>query len=277
MQQGERRWQSWRVRWRNRWQSAGRLPGSLRWVGRWIAPVGLGMLAGAALVVVAALFLINTGLPPLGNALLPGTAPASLVAPAMEPSTETGQTATEKGKSPVAELTTTQASKPAAGTVVESADRPASHTDTGSNSGTPDTMARPQPARSWPWPVRGEVQRAYGWFRHPVYDDWRLHAGIDIGVAAGVAVKASLAGKVERVYNDPLESLTIQVLSPSDVRLVYGGLSQALVQVGDSVNAGQTLGRAGAAVDPQGRHYVHFAVKMGDSPVDPIPYLQPPD
>ena len=47
------------------------------------------------------------------------------------------------------------------------------------------------------WPAKGEVSVPFGWYRHPVYNDWRFNAGIEIAVS-GDAVRTVLQERSSR-------------------------------------------------------------------------------
>ncbi|MBE3576601.1 MAG: M23 family metallopeptidase [Limnochordales bacterium] len=220
---------------------------------RFFFPVTLGMIGGAALVIVALALILNQGVPsPVGPGFL-------------------GQLSSRQGQ-PVpgesaASPTETSGGQTAA-TSVGQVDQES--TDSVSPELTPQVQAT---MLDWAWPVRGPVQEKFGWFQHPIYQDWRLHAGIDLQVAPGTAVKAAAAGKVSSIFNDPVNSLTVVIDHGNGVESLYGGLAQLNVKVGQELTGGEILGRAGSAQTPDGRPYLFFAIKAGGEYIDPLPLL----
>lgn len=255
---------------------------------RWALPVGIGMAAGAVIVVLAIALYIGFGMPApvgpgflarlgtgeeeaVGQGAIPGRAATGTTATAGQPgggpatgSSASGGTESSSGSGSGAASTPDRGSEPGQGK------------SDGTGSGSPSTSLSPDEqvgAISWSWPVQGPIQARFGWHQHPVYQDWRLHAGLDIQVAPGTSVKAAAAGEVHSVYNDPVNSLTIVLDHGNGVQSFYGGLAQVSVKVGQTVAKAEVVGRAGGATSPDGRPYLYFAIKAGDEPVDPLPLL----
>ena len=49
------------------------------------------------------------------------------------------------------------------------------------------------------WPVEGRITSAFGWYRHPLYRDWRYHPGLEFAVRDGEPIRAALSGRVQLV------------------------------------------------------------------------------
>jgi murein DD-endopeptidase MepM/ murein hydrolase activator NlpD len=135
-------------------------------------------------------------------------------------------------------------------------------------SARPVHTASPAASPGFIWPVSGPVLRAYGDDAAGEHND-----GVDIGADIGVDVRAAAAGEV--VYaGDELSGFGNLVLIRHADGWVsaYANAESLLVREGDKVAQGQTIAHAGAtgAVSaPQ----VHFELRRGKSPVDPIQYL----
>ena len=56
-------------------------------------------------------------------------------------------------------------------------------------------------------------------------------------------------------------------------RPLWGGLSALGVHVGQQVQAGQVIALTGSTGNSTG-HHLHFEVRQGTVPIDPIPLLQ---
>ena len=120
-------------------------------------------------------------------------------------------------------------------------------------------------------PVSGNVLRNYGWYSDPEEKFQRFNEGIDIAVPLGTTVKSSTAGKVIRVNEPENLGKSILVESKSGELIRYTNLSAISVQIGQSVNAGDTIGKSGMPVDKE--PYVHFEVILDGKPVDPLSKL----
>jgi murein DD-endopeptidase MepM/ murein hydrolase activator NlpD len=119
------------------------------------------------------------------------------------------------------------------------------------------------------WPVNGAVVSGFGM-------RWgRLHAGIDIAVPAGTAIRAAASGSVVL-----LESSSSSGGYGNFTCLDHGGglqtcyahLSSFAVGSGQSVAQGQVIGYVGCTGHCYGDH-LHFEVRVNGAPTDPLGYL----
>ncbi len=148
------------------------------------------------------------------------------------------------------------------------AETPAPATATLPAPATPDTGAStpaPAPAASNPSatlvrPVNGTVIREYAPGRNE---------GIDIGVAAGTAVKAADGGSVAAVTTDTNGVAIVVIKHANNLLTVYTNLDNLTVAKGDSVGRGQTIGKVRAG-DPS---FLHFETRRGLQSVDPAELL----
>ncbi len=117
------------------------------------------------------------------------------------------------------------------------------------------------------WPVNGVLTSHFG------RRGSRMHDGIDIGAKEGTAVHAAAAGEV--VYAD--HRLTgygrlIIIRHRHDLFTAYAHNQRNLVRKGDKVKAGDVIARVGHTGRATGPH-LHFEVRRGPTPVDPLSYL----
>lgn len=107
---------------------------------------------------------------------------------------------------------------------------------------------------------------------------WRTHDGIDLMADAGSDVKSMTSGKVTDIYSDPLWGNCVVIDHGETVIGCYYGLSPEIsVAVGDSVGAGEVIGKVGNTADIEsdlGPH-LHFALKFEGSWIDPVSYIEP--
>lgn len=98
------------------------------------------------------------------------------------------------------------------------------------------------------------------------------HVGVDIACNEGDPVRASLAGTVEMVQEDPLLGYMVTLAHDNDTRTVYGSLQDiGLPAIGDKVERGDTIGLVGNTAKgeiEEGTH-LHFEVYQGGVPIDP--------
>jgi murein DD-endopeptidase MepM/ murein hydrolase activator NlpD len=136
---------------------------------------------------------------------------------------------------------------------------------------SPDVEAATPPAAApsssgFVWPVRGTLVSPYG-------QRWgRLHAGIDIAAPAGTPIVASASGQVIYAGSMSGYGLLVVIQHPGGIATAYAHNSSIAVSVGQPVGQGQTIAAVGCTGTCFGDH-LHFEVRVGGSPVDPLGYL----
>lgn len=135
------------------------------------------------------------------------------------------------------------------------------------------TTALAPPARfngRFQWPVRGTVVTKFGPAGTGV-----VNTGLKIAVPLDTPIQASADGVVAYVGSDiPSLGGIIIVKHDATWSSVYGHASQLLVSRGQSVKRGQVIalsGDSGFADRPE----VHFEIRKGRTPVDPLAELPP--
>jgi murein DD-endopeptidase MepM/ murein hydrolase activator NlpD len=123
-------------------------------------------------------------------------------------------------------------------------------------------------AASFRWPVKGKVITNFGPREDGTHND-----GINISVPAGTDVQAAEGGTVAYAGNE-LKGYGNLVLIRHDENWVsaYAHNDQLLVKRGDKIKRGQIIakaGKSGTVEQPQ----VHFELRQGSKPVDPMKHL----
>jgi murein DD-endopeptidase MepM/ murein hydrolase activator NlpD len=119
------------------------------------------------------------------------------------------------------------------------------------------------------WPASGTVTDGFG-------PRWgRMHLGIDVGILRSLDVLAAADGSVAEVgwlagYEGYGNVVLVDVGDGYSV--LYAHLARADVRVGEWVVGGQRLGLAGCTGSCTGTH-LHFELRRGGEPVDPMPFL----
>jgi murein DD-endopeptidase MepM/ murein hydrolase activator NlpD len=116
------------------------------------------------------------------------------------------------------------------------------------------------------------VTSTYGYRLHPIFGDRRLHAGIDLRAATGTPVYASGSGVVVWAGHRGGYGNTVVLAHGGSLATLYAHNSELLVASGDTVRRGQLIARAGSTGNSTGPH-LHFEVRVGGTPVDPLRYL----
>jgi Peptidase family M23/Transglycosylase SLT domain len=133
------------------------------------------------------------------------------------------------------------------------------------------------------WPLDGRITQGFGptsfaleparCYQGQCY--LHFHDGIDIGAPLGTPVRAIAAGQVTIAGRLADGSVVVEIEHPPDVFSLYGHLQPNLaVRVGESVVAGQVVGRVGLTGTTTGPH-LHFEIAASGVPVDPLLVLPP--
>ena len=118
------------------------------------------------------------------------------------------------------------------------------------------------------WPVRGRIIAGFG-----PKPTGQQNDGINIAVPEGTPVKASEDGVVAYAGNELKGYGNLVLVRHADGHVTaYAHASELLVKRGDTVKRGQTIaksGQTGNVSSPQ----LHFEIRKGATPVDPMQYL----
>ena len=161
------------------------------------------------------------------------------------------------------------------------------NTNTTSNVTTPEnttTTNTEEPEEvvelSFQMPVEGEITKQYA-RDNLVYsntlEEWTTHLGIDIKAEKTSVVKASEAGTVKSIKNDPRYGLTIVIEHNKQYQTVYSNLlSSEFVVEGEKVEKGQSIGTVGntAAFEIADEPHLHFEILKDSIQEDPTIYLK---
>lgn len=120
------------------------------------------------------------------------------------------------------------------------------------------------------WPLTGQVTSPFG-YRSLRVNGSNFHNALDIDGVTGDPIKAAASGVV--TFSGWHESYGYLVnIQAGDVEYRYAHNSELLVSVGQQVNAGDVIALVGNTGLSFGDH-LHFEVRVGNTPVDPMPML----
>ncbi|MEU6158671.1 transglycosylase family protein [Streptomyces sp. NPDC047130] len=134
--------------------------------------------------------------------------------------------------------------------------------------------ARPAATRTRVAPVNAALGTAYR--KHGSSWSKGYHTGIDFPVPTGTAVQSIGAGQVVTAGWGGSFGYQVVVRHQDGRYSQYAHLSAISVKAGQSVAAGQRLGRSGSTGNSSGPH-LHFEVRTGPgfgSDIDPVAYLR---
>jgi septal ring factor EnvC (AmiA/AmiB activator) len=122
-----------------------------------------------------------------------------------------------------------------------------------------------------PWPAAGRVRTTFGRHKHPRFETYTVHNGIEIAAPADTPVAAVHDGSV--AFADQFLGYGLLVILDHGGKnyTLYAHLAEARVKPGEHVRAGDTVGTVGAyGVDGPG---VYFEVRSQGKPQDPMEWL----
>ena len=114
-----------------------------------------------------------------------------------------------------------------------------------------------------------QVTSGYGWRQDPISGQTRFHRGVDLRAAAGDQVTSTGAGRVAFSGHDGAYGTTVVVEHANGLSTRYAHLLSSLVNAGDEIEEGQTVGLAGRSGRATGPH-VHYEVRASGQAVDPL-------
>ena len=121
-------------------------------------------------------------------------------------------------------------------------------------------------------PVNGPITSGFGSRRHPIFGGYRMHTGVDFGVAWGVPIRSAAAGEVLFAGYRGGYGNTVIVDHGGSLATLYAHQSSILVSTGQQVTRGQVVGKVGSTGYSTGPH-LHFETRVSGTPVDPMRYL----
>ena len=118
------------------------------------------------------------------------------------------------------------------------------------------------------WPVRGKVITSYG-----AKTNGKSNDGINLAVPEGTPIKAAEDGVVAYSGNE-LKGYgnLVLVRHANGYVTAYAHASELLVKRGDSIKRGQVIAKSGQSGEV-GSPQLHFEIRKGSTPVDPLQFL----
>jgi murein DD-endopeptidase MepM/ murein hydrolase activator NlpD len=127
----------------------------------------------------------------------------------------------------------------------------------------------------WPVPHTRNITSPFGMRENPVSGINKLHAGVDIASADvdNTAVVAAKDGTV--IYAGWISGYgNIVIINHGNgLETRYAHLSTYLINSGESVSAGQVIGKVGSTGNSTGPH-LHFETRVNGKPYDPLRFYE---
>jgi len=127
----------------------------------------------------------------------------------------------------------------------------------------------------YPVPPNSPVSQTFAEHVHRgQVNNWQYYyGGIDWAIPTGTPIKSAQDGKVTQVRRDATGyGVHVRIDHGNGYSAIYGHLMDYSVTVGQSVKAGEVIGRSDNTGNSTGPH-LHFEVRKNNVPVDPAPML----
>jgi murein DD-endopeptidase MepM/ murein hydrolase activator NlpD len=118
------------------------------------------------------------------------------------------------------------------------------------------------------WPARGRVIAGYG-----AKTNGKQNDGINLAVPEGTPIKAAEDGVVAYAGNELKGYGNLVLVRHSNGFVTaYAHASEVMVKRGETIKRGQTIAKSGQSGEV-GSPQLHFEIRKGSSPVDPLQFL----
>jgi len=123
----------------------------------------------------------------------------------------------------------------------------------------------------WPTPGYWYITSPYGYRRHPITKQYKLHTGVDIGAPYGARIVSAGAGVV--IFSGWYGAYGNAVIIDhgNGLSTLYGHMSSRSVSTNAEIVPGQTIGYVGSTGWSTGPH-LHFEVRQDGVPTSPMAY-----
>ena len=125
------------------------------------------------------------------------------------------------------------------------------------------------------WPVNGRLEDGFGSRIDPFSGEGAHHTGVDIVAPTGTEVWATGDGVVSLAEWSGGYGRLVIVDHGNGIHTYYAHLSKILVLPGQEIRQSDTVGLVGSSGRVTAPH-LHYEVRVGSTPVNPISYLKRP-
>jgi murein DD-endopeptidase MepM/ murein hydrolase activator NlpD len=109
-----------------------------------------------------------------------------------------------------------------------------------------------------------------------LFEDFRgEHTGLDIAIGTGSYIRASGAGRVTEVGEDPTYGKYVRIDHENGYETLYAHASETSVELGEEVRKNEVIGLTGSTGQSTGPH-LHFEILFEGETVDPFELVEQP-
>ena len=140
------------------------------------------------------------------------------------------------------------------------------------NSGSTKPAVKPAAGNFvWPYPQNNYVSSGYGMRFHPIFQENRMHYGVDIGGSTGQNIVAIAGGTVSVATTNSSYGNYVMINHGNGTASLYAHMNSLAVSAGDTVTQGQVIGYCGSTGWSTGPH-LHFEIRVNGATTDPLAY-----
>ncbi|MFH1939989.1 MAG: peptidoglycan DD-metalloendopeptidase family protein [bacterium] len=121
-------------------------------------------------------------------------------------------------------------------------------------------------------PIQGKLISEYGRQKNTDFNTYTFNSGIDISAPLGQVVHAAGAGEIIYTGNIKGYGQIIIIDHGGRITTLYAHLSKILIDIGDKVKKGQSIGQVGDSGGVSSTR-LHFEVRVEGKPTDPMNWL----
>jgi murein DD-endopeptidase MepM/ murein hydrolase activator NlpD len=131
-------------------------------------------------------------------------------------------------------------------------------------------------ATGWARPSAGRITSGFGYRANPFGGGGSsYHLGTDLGAGCGGAIYAAHSGTIVYAGWNGVYGNYIQINNGDGIQTAYGHIQNGgiLIHMGDTVDVGQQIARAGSTGGATGCH-LHFGVIVNGTVTNPVPFMR---
>lgn len=117
-------------------------------------------------------------------------------------------------------------------------------------------------------PLKGKITSEFGIRIHPISNDLRFHAGVDIGADMGENIYAAFDGVVEEAGYDQWNGNFLKISHDNNIMTVYCHCEKLNVKKGQNIRAGEVIATVGSTGSSTGPH-LHFELRIDNISYNP--------
>lgn len=116
------------------------------------------------------------------------------------------------------------------------------------------------------WPIKGDIAYEYGWYRHPIYQDWRFNSGLTFLASSDEQIRSILPGRIKDIFPGE-QGFEVLIEHGSGWQSLYSGIRAVTVGIGDMVQQNQFIADVGKTGE------LFFALFYQGEAINPMQYM----